>query len=184
MGVGHPLEGLTDSWTDALPASGHGRRRMPEIRPFELTAMKTIIIDDGNRDSMKMPCELVVTHVLPNARGAIARELVEKHGMTQTQVAKLFGVTSAAVSQYIKGMRGGNNLIDKSAYKKDFDEMISRTAASIASGTDVTEALCGICAFVKQCGLLRALYVYEGYDGELAACMDCPRNEIIIPDAV
>lgn len=130
---------------------------------------------------MKMPCELVVTYVLPTARGALARELVEKHGMTQTQVAKLFGVTSAAVSQYIKGMRGGNNLIDRSAYKPDFDAMISSTADAIASGTDVTEALCGICTFVKRCGLLRALYVYEGYDDEMATCMDCPRNEIIVP---
>ena len=69
---------------------------------------------------MKMPCELIVTHILPTARGALARDLVTSHGMTQTQVAKLFGVTSAAVSQYLKGMRGGNNLIDRSAYKDDF----------------------------------------------------------------
>ena len=151
--------------------------------PLESLSAKTIIIPEQDWIPMKMPCELVVTHVLPTARGAIARELVEKHGMTQTQVAKLFGVTSAAVSQYIKGMRGGNNLIDKSAYKRDFDLMISRTAAAIASGMDVTEALCGICTFVKTCGLLRALCVYEGYEGDLTVCMDCPRNEIIsIPE--
>lgn len=133
---------------------------------------------------MKMPCELVVTHVLPTARGALAKELVTKHGMTQTQVAQLFGVTSAAVSQYLKGLRGGNNLIDHSAYKDDFYAEIARMADDISAGADVTESLCGICGFVKESGLLRALYVFEGYSGELGTCMDCPRVSIVRPDDV
>lgn len=133
---------------------------------------------------MKMPCELIVTHILPTARGALARELVTKHGMTQTQVARIFGVTSAAVSQYLKGLRGGNNLIDRSAYRDDFYAVISRMADDIADGADVTESLCGICGFVKESGLLRALYVFEGYSGELGQCMDCPRISIVIPDEV
>lgn len=128
-----------------------------------------------------MPCELIVTHILPTARGAIAKELVTRHGMTQTQVAKLFGVTSAAVSQYIKGMRGGNTLIDKSAYRDDFYAMIADTADRIAAGADITESLCMICSFVKESGLLRALYVFEGYTGELGVCMDCPRINIVSP---
>ena len=131
---------------------------------------------------MKMPCELVVTHVLPTARGAIAKALVQQHGMTQTQVARLFGVTSAAVSQYIKGMRGGNNLIDNSAWKDDFYRMISEKADEVAAGADITEVLCGVCSYVKDSGLLKALYVYEGYAGDLGVCADCPRVEIVIPD--
>ena len=142
---------------------------------------------------MKMPCELIVTHILPTARGALAKELVHNHGMTQVQVANLFGVTSAAVSQYIKGLRGGNNLIDKSAYREDFykmiaDEdfykMIADTADVVANGKDLTEALCEICTFVKTSGLLKALYVYEGYSGELGVCMECPRTTITIPEGL
>lgn len=130
---------------------------------------------------MKMPCELVVTHVLPTARGAIAKELVTNHGMTQTQVARIFGVTSAAVSQYIKGMRGGNDLIDHSAWKDDFYSMIADKADEVASGADITETLCSVCAYVKSSGLLKALYVYEGYTGDLGICLDCPRLSIVIP---
>ncbi len=129
---------------------------------------------------MKMPCELIVTHILPTARGAIAKELVMSHNMTQTQVARLFGVTSAAVSQYIKGLRGGNTLIDRSAYKEDFYAMVANIAAKIANGADVSESLCDICAFTKTSGLLKALYIYEGYSGELGVCMDCPRHAIAI----
>ncbi len=131
---------------------------------------------------MKMPCELIVTHILPTARGALAKELVHNHGMTQVQVANLFGVTSAAVSQYIKGLRGGNNLIDKSAYREDFYKMITEKANAVVAGRDLISALCEICAFVKSSGLLKALYVYEGYSGELSMCMECPRIAIMIPE--
>lgn len=131
---------------------------------------------------MKMPCELIVTHILPTARGALAKELVHNHGMTQVQVANLFGVTSAAVSQYIKGLRGGNNLIDKSAYREDFYKMIADSADAVANGEDLSECLCGICAFVKKSGLLRALYVFEGYSGDLGVCMECPKLAITIPE--
>ena len=133
---------------------------------------------------MKMPCELIVTHILPTARGALAKELVHNHGMTQVQVANLFGVTSAAVSQYIKGLRGGNNLIDKSAYREDFYKMIADKADAVANGRDLTDALCEICSFVKESGLLKALYVYEGYSGELGLCIECPKNSITIPEGL
>ncbi len=133
---------------------------------------------------MKMPCELIVTHILPTARGALAKELVHNHGMTQVQVANLFGVTSAAVSQYIKGLRGGNNLIDKSAYREDFYKMIAEKADAVVAGMDLINALCEICAFVKSSGLLKALYVYEGYSGELGMCMECPRTAIVIPEGI
>ncbi len=127
---------------------------------------------------MKMPCELIVTHILPTAKGALARELVNRHGLTQIQVAKQFGVTSAAISQYMKGVRGGNSVIDKSAYKDDFYRRISETADSMAAGMDISEALCGLCRYVKDCGLLRALYVFEGYSGDDLVCFQCPRQII------
>ena len=130
---------------------------------------------------MKLPCELMVVHILPTARGALAKELVNRHNMTQIQVARLFGVTRAAVSQYLKGFRGGNAVIDRSEYRNDFYRVISQMADRVAAGEEVTEVLCGICRFVKECGLLRALYVLEGYDGELGICMECPNLAIVYP---
>ncbi|MBO4358111.1 MAG: helix-turn-helix domain-containing protein [Candidatus Methanomethylophilaceae archaeon] len=124
---------------------------------------------------MKMPCELIVTHVLPTAKGALAKELVTRHGMTQVEIAKKFGVTSAAVSQYLKGIRGGNSLIDKSAYRDDFYQMISRTADQMYQGMNINDALCQICEYVKNCGMLKALYVFEGFSGDQLACFECPK---------
>lgn len=122
---------------------------------------------------MKVPCEMIVTYILPTAKGALARELVMQHGLTQVEVSRLFGVTSAAISQYIKGTRGGNELIDKSAYKEDFYKFITTMANEIMAGMQVAEALCKVCDYVKECGLLKALYVHEGCDPDKLPFLDC-----------
>lgn len=122
---------------------------------------------------MKVPCEMIVTYILPTAKGALARELVMQHGLTQVEVSRLFGVTSAAISQYIKGTRGGNELIDKSAYKEDFYQFITTMANEIMAGMQVAEALCKVCDYVKESGLLKALYVHEGCDPDKLPFLDC-----------
>ncbi len=130
---------------------------------------------------MKLPCEIVVTRILPTAKGALAEELVRRHGMTQVQVASMFGVTSAAVSQYLKGFAEGNGLIDRSEYRDDFYAFIAGEADKVAAGEDVTEALCSICRFIKESGLLKALYILEGYTGDLGMCMGCSNLAIVRP---
>ena len=115
---------------------------------------------------------MIVTYILPTAKGALARELVNQHGLTQVEVSRLFGVTSAAISQYIKGTRGGNDIIDKSAYKEDFYKFISTMANEIMAGMQVPEAMCRICEFVKESGLLKALYINEGCKPEDLAFLD------------
>jgi len=133
----------------------------------------------GVENPVKVPCEMIVTYVLPTAKGALAKELVINHGMTQVQVAKIFGVTSAAVSQYLKGIRGQNSIIDKSAYRDDFYKLIEGLANGIAADGNLVEALCQVCNFVKESGLLKALYVNDGYSPEDIAKFDCPRHMII-----
>jgi len=128
---------------------------------------------------VKVPCEMIVTYVLPVGKGALAKELVIQYGLTQVEVARLFGVTSAAISQYIKGTRGGNDLIDKTAYKDDFYEFISNSARDIMEGMQVSEALCKLCEFAKESGLLKALYVYEGYSPERLTFLETHKVQFI-----
>jgi predicted transcriptional regulator len=123
-----------------------------------------------------MPCELVVFELLPTARGELAKELVKVHGYTQARVAVVFGVTSAAVSQYIKGLRGGNPYIDNSIYRDQFNKQIALSAERIANGADLTDELCDLCAFVKQIGMLDEIYAKQGSHVTLTKCAECPRD--------
>ena len=125
---------------------------------------------------MKMPCELVVNYVLPTAKCAMAKELVTKYGMRQTDVARLFGVTPAAISQYMSGNRGGSSIIDESEYRDGFYGIVMEMADSIAAGMDTTEALCHVCEYAKSSGLLTDLYMKEGYDAEAVGTFYCPRQ--------
>lgn len=125
---------------------------------------------------MKMPCELTVTVVLPTARGELAKDLVKSHGYSQVQVSKLFGVTAAAISQYIKGVRGGNKYIDQSPMKNLFYAKISECATEISKGSSITDVLCEICDFSGEIGLIKNIAEQMGETTGKKKCECCPRE--------
>ncbi len=55
---------------------------------------------------MILPEELASKSVIPAIRALIVKRLVEEHGMTQQEAAKLLGVTQPAVSKYLHEKRG------------------------------------------------------------------------------
>lgn len=55
---------------------------------------------------MILPEELASKSVIPAIRALIVKRLVEEHGMTQQEAAKLLGVTQPAVSKYLHQKRG------------------------------------------------------------------------------
>lgn len=129
---------------------------------------------------MYFPCELVVTDILPTARSAIARSLIERHGYKQIDVARSFGVTGSAVSQYLKGVRGGSEIINDSPHRDDFYDMIDRAADAIANGLDTIEILCNICNFVKESGILHEICAAKNITEELVDCIECPPVNVTI----
>ncbi len=148
----------------------------PLERLIRIKLNNTLINQSTLSGNMKLPCELVVSEILPTARGELAKELVKNHGYTQARVAKMFGVTGAAISQYIKGLRGGNEHIDKSVYRNLFYQNISESANRIANGADLVDELCFLCNFVKKVGMLDEIYARQGSTEDLKKCLECPRN--------
>ncbi len=121
---------------------------------------------------MRIPCEVVVRQVLPSIRREIAKELVETHSMSQADVARLFGVTDAAVSQYLRRKRGSNKAFESSAGYLDFMEYLKASAKRMASGTsDFASEMCGICMASKRMGVLAEIYRVEtGRDPPNCTC--------------
>lgn len=129
--------------------------------------------------SRKMPCELVVFELLPTARGSIAKLLVDEYGYTQSKVAELFGVTNVAISQYVKGLRGGNKYIEGSSYKTEFYAKIAEIARRLdKEKTDLSVELCALCAFFKDSGMINEIYLNQGSVMPLTKCGECPRKNI------
>lgn len=108
---------------------------------------------------MKIPCELVVWYVLPTIRREVAKELVKTHNLSQAEVARRFGVTDAAISQYLKKKRGENQLIDESPQYDIFEKEIKVSAELIATNkSEFATEMCRICTVVKRTGMLAKIY--------------------------
>ncbi len=114
---------------------------------------------------MKTPCEIVVWYVLPTIRREIAKELVDTFRMKQVDVGHLFGVTDAAISQYLKKKRGGNVWIESSENYPKFLEEIKVSAKRIYDkDSDIAKEMCRLCRCIKNIGILAE--VYKGSTGE------------------
>jgi uncharacterized protein len=61
---------------------------------------------ETDRSSKIRPrCEIIVQYVLPVIRAEMALRMQEE-GISQAQIARILGVTPAAVNQYVKSKRG------------------------------------------------------------------------------
>ena len=114
----------------------------------------------------------------PSIRRELARVLVEKHNLTQAEVARRFGVTDAAVSQYLKSKRGTNKELESSGRYEEFKEEVERAAQRIIDGSDIVTETCRICNMVKHSGML--VKVYEAHTGVKAPSCVCPDSQGMI----
>ena len=131
---------------------------------------------------MKIPCELIVWYVLPSIRRELARELVDKHHLSQAEVARRFGVTDAAISQYLKAKRGTSKEIENSGKYEDFRKEVELAAVRMMGGSDIVTETCRICEMVKRSGML--VKVYEIHTGLKAPNCVCPEIESIQPNVI
>jgi len=108
---------------------------------------------------MKIPCEVIVWNVLPVVRRELAKELVTVHEFSQAEVARRFGVTDAAISQYLKKKRGDSFIIEESSLFPQFMAEIKQSAKLIAEDRSSFEfEICRMCGVVKTIGLLQEIY--------------------------
>lgn len=110
---------------------------------------------------MKIPCEIIVWYVLPIIRREFANELVVGYGMSQAEVARRFGVTDAAISQYLKKKRGDSSAIEHmDTFPLLLDEIKESARRVVEEDADFDLELCRLCGAVKTTGLLGEISSY------------------------
>ncbi|BAJ51468.1 conserved hypothetical protein [Candidatus Caldarchaeum subterraneum] len=62
---------------------------------------------------MMLPAEIESKIMIPLLRAMVAKRLVYERGYTQEKVAQVLGVTQAAVSNYLRGVRGISSDLEK-----------------------------------------------------------------------
>nr|WP_202127119.1 Fis family transcriptional regulator [Chlorobium phaeovibrioides] len=106
--------------------------------------MKSNLLD---RVIVIFPCEKAVWYHLPQIRADIAIGLV-KTGMTQSQAAKILGVTPAAVSQYIHKKRG-LQLPKTEEYQKEIAAVVEKLCEGI-SADELRILVCRCCQLLSR----------------------------------
>lgn len=94
----------------------------------------------------KPPCELRVKYVLPAIRTALVILLEEDMGLSAYQIAKVLGITPAAVCNYKSSRRSSRKIYEGLMDNEDYVDELRRWAKKIVEGSvDPGDALCVLC---------------------------------------
>jgi len=99
---------------------------------------------------MDPQCEIIGKYVLPIYRSLLAKELVQKYHLSQTETAKKLGTTQAAISQYLSSKRAYKGMKQVEEFLPKLHVMAEKTAIKLANKTisvdDITDDFCGLCS--------------------------------------
>jgi predicted transcriptional regulator len=99
----------------------------------------------------------VVRYILPAIRAQIARQLINEYGLRRSEASKKMGVTPAAVTQYLEGVRGeiASCMVEGS---EEATKAVSQIAEDLvkneASMCEVLDKMCKACRAIRSSGLL------------------------------
>ena len=126
---------------------------------------------------MLLPCEVAVKSVIPAIRSAIARELIQFHGLKQKDVAALLGITQTAVSKYTRFYRG--TVIEVQRIE-EANVILKETVHLLANGQmnkyELTEKLCIICGVIREKGVMCELCSLSDPTIDNNQCIVCCPN--------
>jgi uncharacterized protein len=96
-----------------------------------------------------------VKSVIPAIKALMAKELVEKHGMKQNEVAELLGISQSAVSKYTKKTRGYVIRIDHiEEIQVPINSMIALAVNGTYERTDFLRLFCQTCLIIRRKGVI------------------------------
>ena len=126
---------------------------------------------------MKPPCVVVVQYVLPAIRVVVARELIEKHGLKRIEVAEKMEMTPAAITQYLKKVRGGvgvNTVKSSERAIKILSEITDGLVKDEATVHEILGKICEACRVIMSEGLICTMHKEVMPVLERSEVCECP----------
>ena len=106
---------------------------------------------------MLLPSEIEAKSLIPAIRAILARKLIKEYDLKEEVVAKVLGITQAAVSNYIRGTRGDIELISKLVSVHEVMRMIDDITTDLASNKAYTPST--MAKFVQLCNYMRYTFI-------------------------
>ena len=102
---------------------------------------------------MLLPSEIESKLLIPAVRAILSKELVTEKGLKEEEVARLLGITQAAVSNYLRGTRGDNELISKLVSLSEVMSMIKEIGNDLSTNRAYTAKT--LSKFIALCNYMR-----------------------------
>ena len=100
---------------------------------------------------MILPEELASKSVIPAIRALVVKRLVQEHGMTQQEAARLLGVTQPAVSKYLHQKRGAAiHLTGIKEIDQATNEIAELVSSKKAQPLEVMSRIEAACEYVRK----------------------------------
>lgn len=106
---------------------------------------------------MLLPAEIEAKSLIPAIRAILAKKLITEYKMKEEVVAKVLGVTQAAISNYIRGTRGDLELIDKLSSIPEIMRKVEDIALDLVSNRAYTPGT--MAKFVELCNFMRYSFI-------------------------
>src|SRR5574339_234579 len=106
---------------------------------------------------MLLPAEIEAKSLIPAIRAILAKKLITEYKMKEEVVAKVLGVTQAAISNYIRGTRGDLELIDKLLSIHEIMRKVDDIAQDLVSNRAYTPGT--MAKFVELCNFMRYSFI-------------------------
>lgn len=144
----------------------------------------SIIIHCLNGEAvMTMPCEVAVKSLVPAIRALMAKELTQTHKLKQEEAARLLGITQAAVSKYIRQVRG--KALDIEEIEEAHAITVGITNLLVKgqiSRPELVKRFCLVCRVIRQTGVMCEMCKRSDPDLDITLCRICiSKNSVSIP---
>jgi hypothetical protein len=121
-----------------------------------------------------LPCEVAVRSAVPAVKALIAKELMEKQGLNQEQVAEILGVSQSAVSKYSRNVRGRAMKIDGIEEVRPFiDGMVALLLQRTYQRAELLGLFCQACVAVRKTSLMCAFCQKSDPNIKIEECRFC-----------
>ena len=111
---------------------------------------------------MLLPSEIESKLLIPAVRAILSKELVIEKGLKEEEVARMLGITQAAVSNYLRGTRGDNELISKLMSLSEIMSMIKEIGDDLSTNRAYTAKT--LSKFIALCNYMRySLIIFDAH---------------------
>ncbi len=122
---------------------------------------------------MHLPSELEALAVIPALRSMLAKELLSKAGMSQSQVGSLLGITQSAVSNYVTGARARNTAYLETPYVRERIAELAMDAGGRHDAVRVAAVLSELTQFIRRNRLMCEIHRNMEPGIDVASCHIC-----------